>query len=256
MGTADSSKTGGSDLELSGRVVVVSPHLDDAVMSLGGTIAKAVKSGARVEVLTVFGYLPGSKVPAGPWDTQSGFKTEGEAAVARRKEDLRACRELRAEPRWFSFGAEPYERRGTPDQIWSAVDAVITGADLALLPGYPLVHPDHAELTQLLLQRGVSARAVALYAEQPYLFQHRRKSSRPAVAEVLQPLVGDSLAWRRIAADSACRKVKLRAVSAYQSQLRQLGLGFFGLRRLLWHEAGHGGEAVARLSASSPTESR
>jgi LmbE family N-acetylglucosaminyl deacetylase len=246
------SNTGNeSDLDFSGRVVVISPHLDDAIMSLGGTIAKAVQGGARVEVLTVFGYVPGSTAPAGPWDSKSGFKTEGDAASSRREEDHQACLELRAEPRWLSFGAEPYERRGTPDEIWSAVDSMTRGADLVLLPGYPLAHPDHAELSQLLLQRGMSCRATALYAEQPYRFYQRKTSSDLSNVPALRPLVGDSLVWTRIATDGAFRGAKLRAVGAYRSQLRQLGLGFFGLRHMLWHEAGQGGEAVAKVAVGS-----
>ena len=43
-----------ADPRLLGRLVVVSPHLDDAVLSLGATLAHAVESGATVEVLTVF----------------------------------------------------------------------------------------------------------------------------------------------------------------------------------------------------------
>ena len=77
----------GSDLRFAGRVVVVSPHLDDAVMSLGATIAKAVQSGTRIEVLTVFAYKPSSSEPAGPWDTRCGYETEGQAADSRRAED-------------------------------------------------------------------------------------------------------------------------------------------------------------------------
>jgi LmbE family N-acetylglucosaminyl deacetylase len=240
-----------SDLDFSGRVIVISPHLDDAIMSLGGTIVKAIQGGAHVEVLTVFGYVPGSTAPAGPWDSKSGFRTEGDAANSRREEDRRACLELRAQPHWLSFGAEPYERRGTPDEIWSAVDSVTRGADLVLLPGYPLVHPDHAELSQLLLQRGLSCRATALYAEQPYRFYQRKTSSDPSTVPALRPLVGDSLVWTPIATDGVSRRAKLRAVGAYRSQLRQLGLGVFGLRHMLWHEAGHGGEAVAKVSVSS-----
>ena len=48
------------DERLLGRVVVVSPHLDDAVLSLGATMAHAIESGAKVEVLTVFGCEPTS----------------------------------------------------------------------------------------------------------------------------------------------------------------------------------------------------
>jgi LmbE family N-acetylglucosaminyl deacetylase len=238
----------GSEAGLSGRVIVVSPHLDDAVMSLGATIAKAVQSGAQLEVLTVFGYAPESQAPAGPWDTKSGYKTEGEAARSRRAEDDRACLALGAVPHWFSFGAEPYDRHGTEDQIWSAVDAATRGADVVLLPGSPLAHPDHAELTQLALRRGLSCGRVGLYAEQPYSFYKRNEHAAPELSASLRPLISKSLLWTRPSTDRTHRRAKLQAVSAYRSQLRQLGLGYFGLRYMLWHEASHGGEAIAWLS--------
>ncbi|GAB0106758.1 hypothetical protein JMUB6875_57470 [Nocardia sp. JMUB6875] len=41
-------------LDAAGRVVVVSPHFDDAVLSLGGLIAARAGRGQAVEVLTVF----------------------------------------------------------------------------------------------------------------------------------------------------------------------------------------------------------
>ncbi len=50
------------------RVVVVSPHSDDAVLSLGAAIAAWARRGAEVEVLTVFALDPGSHAPAGGWD--------------------------------------------------------------------------------------------------------------------------------------------------------------------------------------------
>jgi LmbE family N-acetylglucosaminyl deacetylase len=234
--------------DFSGRVIVVSPHLDDAVMSLGATIAKAVQSGAQVEVLTVFGYAPLSDAPAGPWDSKSGFRTEGEAARARRAEDDRACLTLGATPRWLSYGAEPYDRHGGEEEIWSALDGATRGADLVLLPGWPLAHPDHAELTQLALRRGLSCRKMALYAEQPYSYYQRNELPTPQLPPSLQPLIRNSPTWTRLESGRVHRRTKLQAVGAYRSQLRQLGLGYFGLRYMLWHEAARGGEAIAWLS--------
>ena len=75
------------DERLKGRLVVVSPHLDDAVLSLGATIAHAVQSGSNVEILTVFACAPDSNAPTDDWDRKSGFTTEGEAAQQRRRED-------------------------------------------------------------------------------------------------------------------------------------------------------------------------
>jgi LmbE family N-acetylglucosaminyl deacetylase len=234
-------------MQFAGRVVVVSPHLDDAIMSLGATIAGAVRSGARVEVLTVFAYKPDSVAPAGPWDAKSGYQTEGEACRSRREEDRQACQAVGAKHHWMSFGAEPYERCGNQLEIWSAVESVTRGADAVLLPGYPLAHPDHAELTELILRRGLNCKVMALYVEQPYLFYQRKTPSKPGIAPALQSLFERSPDWMRMRADRTLRATKFRAVQAYRSQLRPLGLGFIGLRHMLWHEAAQGGEAIAKL---------
>jgi LmbE family N-acetylglucosaminyl deacetylase len=231
---------------MTGRVVVISPHLDDAVMSLGGTIASAARAGSKVEVLTVFGYGPVSNAPAGPWDTKSGFGTEAEACRVRRSEDDQACLLLGATPRHLDFGAEPYERRGTPDEILSAVTAAVAGADCVLMPGFPLAHPDHAELTQLLLRGKLSGR-LGFYAEQPYLF-YERKTVEPAMrAPAIAPILARPLEWQRTRVGRTERRMKSRAVRCYRSQLRQLGLAHIGLYRMLWHETLQGGEAIAWL---------
>jgi LmbE family N-acetylglucosaminyl deacetylase len=230
-----------------GRIVVVSPHLDDAIMSLGATIASSVRSGATVEVLTVFGYGPVSSTPAGPWDTKSGFGTEAEACRTRRDEDDKACRILGATPRWLDFGAEPYERRGSPDEILAAVKAIVAGADCVLLPGFPLAHPDHAELSRLLLGANLSGH-IGLYAEQPYLFYERNRLPQVMRAPAIDDLLTETPEWTRQRVGRAERRMKIRAVRSYRSQLYQLGLAHIGLYRMLWHESLQGGEAIAWLS--------
>jgi LmbE family N-acetylglucosaminyl deacetylase len=233
---------------LLGRVVVVSPHLDDAIMSLGATIAWAVQAGAKIEVLTVFTCIPTSGAPAGPWDKNCGYDTEGEQATARREEDRQACLVLGAEPRWLNFGAEPYERRGSEDDIWSAVQTATEGADLVLVPGFPLLHPDHAFLSELLLRKGLPGRRTVLYAEQPYAFTHNMTPLGSAVAPPLKPVIGAAISWTRVRTERAHRQAKLKAVRCYRSQLRHLGLRNIGLYRMLWRERAQGGEAVAWLA--------
>ena len=78
------------------RIVVVSPHLDDGVLSLGASMASWARHGAAVELLTVLACDPASKAPAGGWDSRGGFATEGESALARREEDRQACAVLGA----------------------------------------------------------------------------------------------------------------------------------------------------------------
>ncbi len=233
---------------LRGKVVVVSPHLDDAIMSLGATIAWAIQAGATIEVLTVFAYIPSSAARAGLWDTSCGFVTEGQAAIVRREEDRQACLLLGAQPRWLDFGAEPYERRGSEDDIWAAVQAATQHADLVLIPGFPLVHPDHACLSELLLRKGLTGRRTVLYAEQPYVFTYDKAPSGSAVAPALKSVIAAAPNWTHVRTERAHRQAKLKAVRSYRSQLRHLGLGTIGLHRMLWREAAKGGEAVAWMS--------
>jgi len=87
---------------LRGRVVVVSPHLDDAVLSLGATIARAARAGAQVHALTVFAYGD-EDLPVAPWDAECGFRSAGHARSVRREEDARGCALVGAIPDWLPF---------------------------------------------------------------------------------------------------------------------------------------------------------
>jgi LmbE family N-acetylglucosaminyl deacetylase len=236
-----------TDNQLTGRVIVVSPHLDDAIMSLGSTIVGAVNAGAKVEILTVFADVASSHAPASQWDRQCGFLTEGQAANARREEDRRACAILGAEPSWLNFGSECYERRGTDNDIWAAVTSYIRGADTVLIPGFPLAHADHAYLAKILLTKGLNGQRIALYLEQPYSFAQKKTPSGSAVAPALEPIITRSLAWTHMRTPRKYRRTKAQAVRSYRSQLFHLGLRNLGLQRMLWREAMHGGEAIAWL---------
>lgn len=229
-------------------MVAVSPHLDDAILSLGSTLAQAVQTGAKIEILTVFSDIPSSKAPASAWDRRCGFATEGEAATARREEDRRACSVLGAKPRWLDFGDECYARRGSEDDIWSAVTAATRDADAVLIPGFPLAHADHARLSELLLRRGLSCPRIALYAEQPYMFTQGKTPIGSTLSPALKSMVGATPAWTRVPTHGVYRRIKYRAVRSYRSQLRHLGLGNIGLHRMLWREAMQGGEAIVWLS--------
>ena len=187
--------------------MVVSPHLDDGVLSLGASIAAWRRAGATVGLLTVFGCDPASDAPTGGWDRRAGFATEGESARARREEDRRACATVGAEPVWLSFGSVDYDRHGDEDDVRRAVRDAVAGADLVLLPGFPLSHPDHEWLAQTLAA-GPPAARVGLYAEQPYT----RRVGR------------DPQSFRRVATQLQDRLAKWRAIRCYRSQLPLLGM--------------------------------
>ena len=63
-------------------VVVISPHLDDAALSVGAAIAATAASGDRVIVLTVLAGHP-SSVLAEERDASAGFATHADAVRAR-----------------------------------------------------------------------------------------------------------------------------------------------------------------------------
>jgi LmbE family N-acetylglucosaminyl deacetylase len=221
-------------VELGDNVVVISPHLDDAVFSLGAAVARAARRGARVRILTVLAGDPRSQLAAGPWDFETGFRTAGEAARARREEDRRACALLGAVPLWLPHEDHQYERR-VEDAVVRAQVVAAVGDATVLLPGFPLAHQDHAWLARLL-DGAFERERVGYYVEQPY-----------AVWAPDEPfdavLTTGPRCWLRASADVRSRLRKLRACRAYGSQLAHLGEGT--LLAICRREVLFGGELVA-----------
>jgi LmbE family N-acetylglucosaminyl deacetylase len=236
-------------MTLAGRIVVVSPHMDDAVFSLGATIARVTKSGHRVEALTVFGGDPASTVPANGWDRRGGFETQGEAAAARRSEDRDACGIVGAHPSVLTFSGGGYGRPTDEELVWRAVADAVAAADIVLIPGFPLTNDDHAWLHRLLVERRLPCERLGLYVEQPYRYMARTR--RPK-SEAASRSLG-AIEWTTTAARVADLRTKRKAILAYRSQLPLLGLTaqrHRKLRLMLFHEALHRGELVAELPGS------
>lgn len=207
------------------RIVVVSPHLDDGVLSLGASMASWSRAGTRVELLTVLACDPESTAAAGGWDRRGGFATEGESARARRDEDRRACALLGATPVWLPFGSVDYDRHGDEDGVRRAVAAAAAGASTLLLPGFPLSHPDHDWLVRTLATE-LDAPRTALYAEQPYT---RRAGVEPSLTDRPAETFGGR-AFAPVATGVRDRLAKWRAIRCYRSQLPLLAMRG-GLRR-------------------------
>jgi LmbE family N-acetylglucosaminyl deacetylase len=246
---------------------VLSPHLDDAALSLGATIAGAVAAGNRVTALTVFANDPADGGPASDWDRRCGFATAHEAAVGRRREDERACALLGATPVWMPFADREYTPRPSGDDVWEALWPHLLVADQVLLPGFPLENPDHAWLHELVSGR-VSAipGEAALYVEQHYatalLWGRSRRGDhakpwRRSASDVVRFTLSGPGAVRAGSMPPgfggtrpalAAVRAKHRAIGCYRSQLRRIGPL---LRpRIALYEVGARGEAVAPLAAS------
>jgi LmbE family N-acetylglucosaminyl deacetylase len=229
-----------NELRLEGPIAVVSPHLDDAVLSLGAAIAAAGRRGGRVTVVTVLAGDTGSTAQAGQWDALAGFRTAGEAARIRRAEDERACRIVGARPAWLPFSDEQYDRGGTDEEILTMLEDALGSAETVLAPGFPLVQADHVWLASLIERHGLRRRRLVRYVEQPYaVFSTPDSRTDPPVLP-LRASLPDRLA-------------KLRACRAYRSQLPLLGD-----RMLTWltrYELLRGGEAVIGPNGGRETAS-
>jgi LmbE family N-acetylglucosaminyl deacetylase len=222
---------------LRGRVVAVSPHLDDAVLSVGAALHAAARRGAQVHVVTVFAGDPNDEGPPSEWEERGGFDTAGAAAEARRAEDRAACRAIKAEPVWLSFPESGHEVRATDDVVGETLRAHLVDADTILVPGFPLAHPDHA-LAARLAERSMPAEAVVRYVEQPY-----------AVWAPTEPRPEDG--WWRLGSSVIDRVAKLRGARCYRSQLPLLGRSV--LTAITRYEARRGGELAARRGEEAET---
>ena len=229
----------------SGRIVVVSPHLDDGVFSVGGLISALTRTGAEVIVLTVFAGDPESSAPPGWWDGRVGFRTAGAAARARREEDRRACALVGATPVWLPFVDCQYTQDNSA--VLDAMAPFLSRADGLLVPGFPLENPDHHWLHEQLLERLAELPPVSLYCEQPYAeqvwFMESRLPSSPA---------GDPLSmvrWVSFRPPPIDWWRKQRAFRAYDSQLRGMSRpkGRVPLRIALY-ELRLGGEVLGLLN--------
>ncbi|HYA69672.1 MAG TPA: PIG-L family deacetylase [Acidimicrobiales bacterium] len=126
------------------RIVVVSPHFDDAVLGTAHLLATYPGSA----VLTVFGGKPVTYPdPPSDWDAAGGFTSGDDVVARRREEDRAATASLRATSSWLDFPDHQYLAPGARPRP-ADVAPVLTDALTALSPSavfvpMGLANPDH-----------------------------------------------------------------------------------------------------------------
>lgn len=179
------------------RLIVISPHLDDAMFSCGSLIA-ATALVCPVLVVTVCAGIPGEDVLTN-LDRAAGFSSSAEAVRERRREDIAACALLGASTLHLPVldgqyidEAEPHEKT-----IRRSVYRV-TGFEGTFVAPIGVRHADHVSVAD-----ACRARADVLYEELPYrvLWPDRVPALGPVALEL-----------------PACQ-AKLAAIIEYRSQL-------------------------------------
>jgi LmbE family N-acetylglucosaminyl deacetylase len=138
------------------KIVVVSPHFDDAALGAAHLLTRYPGS----TVLTVLGGRP----PVYPaevtdWDAAGGFHTGDDVVGVRREEDRAAMASLGATPVWLEFPDHQYlppEDRPTPADVAPRLGEVLTDLEpSAVFLPLGLANPDHV----LTHDAGLAARA-------------------------------------------------------------------------------------------------
>ena len=126
------------------RIVVVSPHFDDALLGA----AHLLTSYPGSTVITVLGGPPPA-YPAEPtdWDACGGFVAGDDVVAARRDEDRAATAFVDATPVWLDFADHQYlpeDQRPGPADVAPALAAAIADAQpTAVFLPMGLANPDH-----------------------------------------------------------------------------------------------------------------
>lgn len=151
------------------RVVVVSPHLDDAVLSAWLVLAR----NPRARVVSCFAGTPPSSV-SGAWDTATKFASAEQAVAARRREDISALALTGSEAVHLDLLDEQYRNgRNSPSrQVTDLLRTHLAGAEEVWLPAGLGNHTDHLLARDAALAATAQTnQAIRLYADLPYAGQ-------------------------------------------------------------------------------------
>jgi LmbE family N-acetylglucosaminyl deacetylase len=196
-------------------LVVISPHLDDAVLSVGQVLGAHRGS----VVVTVLAGIPHGDAITG-YDRSCGFASSRHAMRQRRAEDRRALSILGARPSHLDFLSRMYGERADDEAVVRVLAERISALGPTAVAGpVGILHPDHEWVAALWPRAARLAAPKApryAYEELPY----RVKSRRRAAAAV-----GALCATHRLVAiDLPMTDVgsKAHAMLAYVSQLRSV----------------------------------
>lgn len=207
-----------------GRLLVISPHLDDAVLACGDLLS--TRLGALI--VTVCAGTPRDGGVLTEWDAACGFSSAEQAMAQRRAEDARALGAIGARAQWLAWLDDQYadDRRAHEPAGAEAVYAIAHDLQQAIrtfdaaviLCPLGLFHRDHQRVHQAARialgdepHRAWFAYEEAAYRRIPGLVQQR-----------LLDLARHAIIATPVAVAPSGLRDKRRAIDCYASQLRGL----------------------------------
>lgn len=215
--------------------VVISPHLDDAVLSCWLPIARRVVT----RVVTVFAGIPPDDQPTSSWDSLTGAASSAARMRERRREDraalaMTACEVVHLDHLEIEYRRQAIDQSGLRREL-----ALVTAdAGEVWLPAGIGYHPDHIQTRNVSLA-ATRSRRQRLYAELPYAVMYGppgsvagQDSQRYVDVDrwIEAQLRGGGLDPARLRPHAQAlrddeRQSKHRAVMAYATQLPALTAG-------------------------------
>jgi LmbE family N-acetylglucosaminyl deacetylase len=255
------------------ELVVLSPHLDDGVLSCGGRLAATAAAGGRAAVATLFA----GDDPVAPVNPLAGELRRvwnlppGEVIAARRGEDLEACRRLGVEAIHWRFPEALYRTSSAGAPLYPTIAALYgepapedsalvdeLAAEISALPPAglllaPLAVGGHVDHRLARRAAEASGREVAFYEDFPYVEWKRLALGRA---------LGLALPWTFAAPRGWCAETlpvgddllarRAEAILAYASQVPALFRTEARLRKQLRRAARRaGGERIWRRSTAA-----
>lgn len=215
--------------------VILSPHLDDAVLSCWHLLAGP----GDVQVVNVFAGVPPPGSGASWWDRMTGATDSAKRMEERRREDSEAFAIAGRTATHLDFLDEQYEPAGqSVELIASTLHHVIDADAVVYAPAALGEHADHEQVRSAALALATAGRTVRLYADHPHAVQRGwptwvnatdSQVGREVVACWDQRLDPVGLARTRPEIhhlDPTEQERKLRAVSAYRTQVPALAFDF------------------------------
>lgn len=193
------------------KILLISPHFDDAVLSAGQHMAERPDA----EVVTVFAGIPLTPDNVHtPYDEKCGFKSARDAVGSRTRENDAALALLKANPMNLDFPDTQYKNDINFERIVEKLQAIIDGHKYEyIMAPIGLGHPDHITVTNAVMQLRTSCPVwlwedLPLRVVEPELVADRLKELNLTRDRLWQPGTNHE----KIAG-------KIRALSCYTSQI-------------------------------------